>query len=461
MVGWPGLWVSFTRHPLFVLGLIAAVVGVVGWISGWQYGHGLTTVALLVMVIGSRDYMFTIPYAQGFVSVYYSRKLLAGGDDEEALRFAANGAKWFGRLAKHRPEHTWRHAVALDHLWSLLNGAGRHEEALAAAEPAVAAWRIAAADDAKWSRSLADALNRVFVSRAALDTTDGLLEPTLEAIELRRENIAEEERRLAPDLHCLGIARRRLDQWSEALPTAEELVAVRRRMLARTPGDQELILGLANALYDLGRTLCFTDRGDDAAWAFREATELYQAEVSDVGGANTCNHTARVLEALELPDDALDAYRAAVAIRRRAGGRDDKLADDLTATATLLLRLDRDDEALPVAAEAVDVCRHLGEPARLAGVLHLLGAIYEHTGDLHLALAAGEEALAIVEELATEDHDQLHHLAMSLDDHASLLRQMGRNDEARDAAAKAAEVRREHDLSGEPGHDHAIDDREP
>jgi hypothetical protein len=50
---------------------------------------------------------------------------------------------------------------------------------------------------------------------------------------------------------------------------------------------------------------------------------------------------------------------------------------------------------------------------------------------------------------------------MSLDDHASLLRQMGRNDEARDAAAKAAEVRREHDLSGEPGHDHAIDDREP
>ena len=443
MVGWPRLWVSLRRHPLFVLGLIAGVVGVVGWIYGWQHGHGLTTVALLAMLLGSRDYMITIPYAQGFVAVYYSRKFLASRDDEQALRFAKDGAKWFGRLAKHRPEHTFRYAVALDNLWSLLRRAGRHQEALAAAEPAVTAWRTAVADDATWSRRLADALHNLFLSRAVLDTTDGLLEPTLEAIELHRKHIAEEERRLATSLRCLGITRRQLDQWSEALQTAEELVVVRRKMLAREPSDQELTLDLAEALYDLGRTLYVNDRGDDGLWALREAIELYQGEVSDIGGANTCSHIAEILETLELHDDALDAYRTALAIRRRAGARDDKLADDLTATATLLLRHDRHDEALPVAVEAVDVCRQLGEPARLAGVLHLLGAIYEQTGELALALAAGEEALAILEELAADDHDQLGHLTMSLDDHASLLQRMGRYDEAREAQARAAELRRQ------------------
>jgi tetratricopeptide (TPR) repeat protein len=444
MVGLRRSWVSLRRHPLFVLGLIAGVVGVIGWIHGWQYGHGLTTIALLVMLIGSRDYRFTIPYAQGFVSVYYSRKFHASGDDEQALRFAKDGVKWFGRLAKHRPEHTSRYAVALDGLWSLLRGAGRHEEALVAAESAVTAWRTAAADDAKWSHSLADALHNLFLSRVALDTTDGLLEPTLEAIELHRKLIAEEERCLAANLHCLGITRRQLDQWSEALPTAEELVAVRRRILAREPSDQELSLDLARALYDLGRTLYVNDRGDDGLRALREAIELYQGEASDIGGANTCSHIAEILETQELHDDALDAYRTALAIRRRAGGRDDKLADDLTATGTLLLRHARDDEALPVAVEAVDVCRHLAEPARLVGVLHLLGAIYEQTGEPALALATSEEALAILEDLATDDHDQLHHhLAMSLDDHASLLQRMRRYDEAREAQAKAAQLRRQ------------------
>lgn len=443
MVGWPRLWVSLRRHPLFAIGFIAGVVGVVGWIYGWQYGHGLTTVALLVMLLGSRDYMYTIPYAQGFVAVHYSRKFHAGGDDKQALQFAKNGAKWFGRLAKRRPEHTSRYAVALDNLWSLLRGAGRHEEALAAAESAVTAWRTAAADDDKWTHSLADALHNLFLSRAALDRTDGLLEPTLEAIELHRKLIAREERCLATNLHCLGITRRQLDQWSEALPAAEELVAVRRRMLAREPGDQELTLDLARALYDLGRTLYVNDRGDDGLWALREAIELYQGEISDIGCANTCSHVAEILDTLELHGDALDAYGTALAIRRRAGARDDKLADDLTATATLLLRHDRHDEALPAAVEAVDVCRPLGEPARLAGVLHLLGATYEQTGELALALAASEEALAILEELATEDHDQLDHLTMSLDDHASLLQRMGRYDEAREAQAKAAELRRQ------------------
>ncbi len=454
-------WIWFVRRPLWVLGLIAAVVGVAGWISGWRYGHGLTTVALFVMVIGSSDYKFTIPYSQGLVSVYYSRKSVAAGDDEEALRLATKAVRRFGLLAKYRPEHTFWHAAALGHQWGLLNRSGRHEEALAAAESEVAAWRTAAADDAKWSRSLADALHRVVVSRAQLDTTDGSLEPTLEAIDLHREHIADDERQLATNLDNLGIIMRRLDQWSEALAVAEEQVAVRRRMLARTPGDQELIIGLAKALYDLGRTLGGTDRVDDAAWALREAVELCQGEISDIGSANRCSHAARILEALELHDDALDAYRTALAIRRRASARDDKLADDLTATATLLLRLDRHDEALPIADEAVDVGRHLGQPARLAGALHLLGTVYEHTGEPDPAITAGEEALAIIEQLATDDHDQLHHLMQSLDDHASLLRRIGRNDEAREAETKAAALRRAHDRPDEPGHDHVIDNPEP
>lgn len=456
-------WIWFARRPLWVLGLIAAVVGVAGWISGWRYGHGLTTVALFVMVIGSSDYKFTIPYSQGLVSVYYSRKYLADGDDEEALRLATKAVRRFGLLATYRPEHTWLHAAALDHQWGLLNSSGRHEEALAAAEAAVAAWRTAVAYDAKWSRSLADALHRVVVSRTTLDTTDGLLEPTLEAIDLHREHIAYGERQLAANLDNLGIIMRRLDQWSEALAGAEELVAVRRRMLARSPSDQELALGLAKALYDLGRTLGGTDRVDDAGWALREAIELYQGETSDIGSANRCRHAARGLEAMELLDDALDGYRTALAIRRLAGARDDKLADDLTATATLLLRLDRHDEALPMSLEAVDVGRHLGQPARLAGALHLLGTVYEQTGELDPALTAGEEALAIIEQLATDDHDhdQLHHLMQSLDDHASLLRRIGRNDEAREAETKAAALRRAHDRPDEPGHDPVIDNREP
>ena len=60
-----------------------------------------------------------------------------------------------------RPARPFRYAVALDGLWSLLRGAGRHEEALAAAESAVTAWRTAAADDAKWSHNLADALQNL------------------------------------------------------------------------------------------------------------------------------------------------------------------------------------------------------------------------------------------------------------------------------------------------------------
>ena len=46
----PLLW--YTRRPGFVIGAVAAIAGLVAWLSGWHYGHSLTTLALVVMMVG-------------------------------------------------------------------------------------------------------------------------------------------------------------------------------------------------------------------------------------------------------------------------------------------------------------------------------------------------------------------------------------------------------------------------
>ncbi len=223
--------VLYLRWITALVGMISAVAGIVTWITGWEYGHALTTAGLLMMVI---RYDFMVDFHAG-LSTLHTRsmeKFKEKSDPEGARSYAGKAVHHRRKLAAKRPDQSWFLAVALDQQRDLLTEQGQHEKALAVAREAVEACRRAHALDPRLTAGLATSLNRLALALGRLDREAEAIPITTEAIALTRQVVAQYEGRLALNLSNLVISLLDGDEWERALPPAEEAWEIHRRLAA-------------------------------------------------------------------------------------------------------------------------------------------------------------------------------------------------------------------------------------
>ena len=267
----------------------------------------------------------------------------------------------------------WRHslATALTHHGSRLSALGRHVEALAATEEAVALYReLASAWPDAFRPELAMALNNLGNWLAALGRREHALNVAKESVALYRELPAARpdaiSREFAMALDNLSLRLNALGRRADALAAAEEAVAIYRELAAARP--EAFRHDLSRALNHLGNWLSNLDRHEDALAVTEEAVELKRelaAARPDAfchGLAVALSNLGAKLSVLNRHEDALAANSEAVVILRElAAARPDAFKPDLAMSlnnlGNRLSELGRREDALAAAEEAVALRR--------------------------------------------------------------------------------------------------------
>ncbi len=205
---------------------------------------------------------------------------------------------------------------------------------------------------------------------------------------------------LATTLNNLGWGR----ESEAAVLALQESVAINRQ-LAATSSEHHLG-ALYISLSNLGFTLEKLGRDEDALAACREAVDVYRQFPSkepsqDVAGClqrlgDLCRKLNRHEEAVEAMRESADMYRQCVAIFPDAWMLRSWFVSSLNALGKQLHLLDRNEEALAVVSEAVEVSRPKGGrrlfPEDLVTSLNNLGKILGAVGRKQEAEAAIQEA---------------------------------------------------------------------
>jgi hypothetical protein len=201
---------------------------------------------------------------------------------------------------------------------------------------------------------------------------------------------------------------------ADAVPPAEEAVRIRRALPDVDPG------ALAVALHALERRLGDTGRYPEAIAVAGEAAEIYRGLVAP---------------APDVPAHDLTAHRR-------------RLASLLTDLGYWSSVAGRPGPAAAASAEAVELRRQLvvEDETLAAGLAHSLGSHAHHllqNGDLAGALAAAEEAMAVVRSLhAVDDASHLRQVTRAMAELSIALFAAGRHTEGRETAREAARTSR-------------------
>ncbi|WP_327250250.1 type VII secretion system-associated protein [Streptomyces sp. NBC_01244] len=258
------------------------------------------------------------------------------------------------------------------------------------------------------------------------------------------------------------------DELAAAAADLTERLAPPRLSATTDPAER------ARIHHKLGQRLEQADRAEKAAPAFAEATRLYRelaASAPQAFEAAFAESSFKLAVALvfadlkpwtrkphenltadaERLDQAAAAFRDATEVYRRlaaenpAEHRDDLVAA-LTVATFLVPRLGPSDLAMATALEVVDMVRHLAdeEPdewahqlpyALVASAVALAGAHPEQ------ARALADEAVGIARRMAHEDPEKhIEHLVFALSTQGSVLLRLERAEEAIDALSEAAEL---------------------
>ncbi|MFE9746979.1 ATP-binding protein [Saccharothrix saharensis] len=270
-------------------------------------------------------------------------------------------------------------ARSLDHLGMALRELdGRLEESVAAHERALSLSRRISDrhGEAKSTNHLGLALQRSerFHDAVALHRR---------AHALFAELGDETARRVAAN--SLADAQQGLRAFEDAAATYTENIAHYRRT-----GQSEREAG---TLEHFGIALVRLGRFAEAAAAHRRSATLWEELADDVRQAIAL---VRFAEALaeggeRLPEDALDAYRTAADLYRRAGHHDAE-GRALNRLGTELSETGRTDDAIVVNTRAAEVWRHLGEPVGEGLTLELLAIDLAQEGRLTEAAAAARRS---------------------------------------------------------------------
>jgi len=375
----------------------------------------------------------------------HGASLRALGRHQEALAAEEEALALCRDLAAANPAHQPRLADALNGYGNSLAALGRHQEALAAEEEALALCRDLAAANPAHQPRLADALNSYGNSLAALGRHQEALAAEEEALALCRDLAAANpahQPRLARVLNGYAASLRDLRRHQEALAAEEEALALCRDLAAANPAHQPV---LADALNGYGNSLAALGRHQEALAAEEEALALCR----DLAAANPAHQPrlARVLNGYADSLRDLRRLREALAARQKAlalcrdlaaanPAHQPDLADALAKYGADLTNLGRRQEVLAAFEETLALCRDLAaaNPAhqlRLADALNNYGAcLAAILGQDREALATFEEALALCRDLAAADPVYQSYLAHTLDNCGISLRDQGRHSEA-------------------------------
>jgi tetratricopeptide (TPR) repeat protein len=290
-------------------------------------------------------------------------------------------------------------AFALSRLFARLRNAGRPDEALTAAEQALAILRPLAESDPQYLGDLAVALDSVSTALSDVGRSTASLAPAREAVEIFRRLAAADPARqlpvLARFLDRLGTLLSNLGQAEESLILAQEADAVRRQSATGNPG---LV-------------------GDEAVARAQEAVAISRRLVGESGPehlpilAQSLINLGRNLADTGRLDEGLVAGTESITIYRRLSADSPAvglpgLADALDSLGNRLAKAGRIQEGLPYLVEAVQICRGLAEDypegylLNLAGSLRNLCAAVSLGGDPAGSLPLAEEAVAITRKIA-------------------------------------------------------------
>jgi hypothetical protein len=355
-------------------------------------------------------------------------------------------------------------ARMLGNLGIRLGEVGRREEALAAAQEAIAIYRqLAEASPAAHLPDLAGSLNNLGVSLTDVGRREEALAAAQEAIAIYRQLAEASPAAHLPDLagslSNLGNRLGEVGRREEALAAAQEAIAIYRQLAEASPAAY--LPDLATSLSNLGNRLGEVGRREEALAAAQEAVAIRRqlAEASPAAYlpdlAGSLNNLGNRLGEVGRREEALAAAQEAVAIRRQLAEASPAaylpvLATSLNNLGNRLGEVGRREEALAAAQEAVAIRRQLAEasPAAylpvLAGSLNNLGNRLGEVGRREEALAAAQEAVAIRRQLAeASPAAYLPDLASSLNNLGVSLSDVGRREEALAAAQEAVAIRRQ------------------
>lgn len=364
------------------------------------------------LVDGIRDPLDLVPIAQAFpMQSLVLRETAARVQTLVATALGDRARKSGGR------DDAAAAAAALNSLATRLSDLGHRDQALAAAQGAVA------------------------LRRTPVDAGDDTFRPDL-----------------AMSLNTLANRLSSLGRWQEALDAVEEAVRLRRALVAARP--DAFTPDLAMSLNNLANILGDVGRRDEALAAAREAVSLYRDLVAARPDAFTpelgvsLNNLANRLSDAGHRKEALDTARKAVGLCRtlaatRPGAFTPNLAMALSNLANRLRDAGHRGEALDAAQEAVVLCRGLfGERPEafrsdLALSLHNLANTLGDLGRRKEALDAAEEAVVFRRALAGALPDAFGpDLARSLGNLAARLGDVGDRAAALAAAQEAVGVYR-------------------
>jgi len=344
-----------------------------------------------------------------------------------------------------------------------LSNAGRHQEALAAAEEATRIHRqLAEANPAAHLPSLAASLNNLGNQLSKLGRRGEALAAAEEATGIYRQlveaNPAAHLPSLAVSLNNLGTSLSVLGRRGEALAAAEEATRIHRQLAEANPTAHlpDLALALTNlggCLLDMGRRQQALAPAEEAVAIRRRLAEANPAAyLPDL--AASLNNLAAILSDMGRRQEALAPAEEAVAIRRRLAEANPAaylpdLAASLNNLAGFLSDVGRRQEALAAAEEGVAIRRRLADanPATylptLTMALHDLGAFLSNVGRHQEAISQADEAVAIRRRLAEADPaTYLPDLAMSLNNLAAFRSRVARSQEALESAQEATGIYR-------------------
>ena len=308
-----------------------------------------------------------------------------------------------------------KYAKLANNLAIRLSDLGRHEDALHAAQEAVATYRqLNILKPSSFKSSLATSLNNLGKVLTELGQHEEALNTIQEAVDLyqqlksQRPNAFQSE--FAASLNNLGNILSDLGRRENALGAIQEAIAIYRQLAIRRPDSflSDIAMGLSN----LGNSLSELGRYEDALGSTQEAVGIYRqltAKRPDVFlpdlGMSLSNLGLRLSE-VGRHEDALRATQEAINIRRQ-----------------LVLR--RPDAFLP----------------DLANTLNNLGKIFSELRRHEDALRATQEAVDIRRQLALRRPDAfLPHFALSLNNLGNRLNVLGRREDAVQAVEEAVRI---------------------
>lgn len=379
------------------------------------------------------------------------------------LAVAAETILFKAEAADESEESRNRRARRANNLSVRLSALGRDEEALIAAEQAVALRRVlAAAKPDAFISDLASSLNNLSNYLSNLGRREDALEASEEATSHRRDLMAKDRDAFAADLaislNNLSNHLYALGRFDGAFAAIEEAVNLYRSLVSASPDvfTPKLAMALSNLAgchSDLGRREMALSTIEEAMKHYRNLADTRPDEFLPVLGESLNSLSNHLSDCGQL-HDALMAVEEAVEVLRplavaRPSAFNPNLASALNNLSNRLSGLGRNEQALRTIEEAVDLRRELvaTRPETftpdLAESLNNLSIRLSSLGLSEEAAAASQEAVAFYRKLSgTRPEVFKSDLARSLNNLSIWLCHLGRPQDALTAIEEAVEIRR-------------------